>query len=185
LPKPEEQPLPPEDHKDFFRALVHNCIVTYGRIFNDKLALDYNQVTGKLRPMVLDDPEYRKETRSMLAKAKIDEVEKIDGLLDDINSEYSGGDGYEFRDRKGKKSLSPAMTKDMLTFKMKLNSDRRDLLFRDDEDKELDESNGLNMFFVPVTREDLNNLSKVEIYIPKDTGADLGKLEAEDDVPVS
>lgn len=77
----------PED----FEQLVDLCIDTFRITYNDTTALDANGVIGKLRAMVLDDERYKRETKRLLAKRRIDELREINDLISEV-SEAGEGD---------------------------------------------------------------------------------------------
>jgi hypothetical protein len=154
------------DSPDYFRVLVDNCIATYEKTLNDKLSLDYNQVVGKMRSMVLDDEEYQKQTRSIRAKRFIEEVEELDALealaegIDDYDEDDP--DSYDPRNG-GKKSKKSSADKDEINLRFKLAQERREFLKLDSKIDETDETEALNLFFIPVTREEMARLETVEV----------------------
>jgi hypothetical protein len=159
----------PEDSSspDYFRTLVDNCVATYEKTLNDKLALDYNQVVGKMRSMVLDDEEYQKQTRSIKARRFIEEVEELDALealaegVDDYDEDDP--DGYDPRNGGKKKDKRTSADKDEINLRFKLAQERREFLKLDSKDDEADETEALNLFFIPVTREEMERLETVEV----------------------
>ena len=72
---------------DDFNELVELCIDTYRITFNDTTALDANGVIGKLRAMILDDVRYKRETKRILARRRIDELREINDLLGEVSYE--------------------------------------------------------------------------------------------------
>jgi hypothetical protein len=164
-PLPKITNLPKnKNSQDYFRALVNNCIAAYARTYNDKLSLDYNQVMGKMRSMVLDDEEYQKQTRSLRARRIIEEAEELDALealaegIDDYDEDDP--DSYDPRKKKSKKTSAD---KDEINLRFKLAQERRSFLKLDSRSDETDETEALNLFFVPVTREEMAKLETAEI----------------------
>jgi hypothetical protein len=183
-PLPEITDLPEDKNSvDYFRALVDNCIAAYARTYNDKLALDYNQVMGKMRSMVLDDEEYQKQTRGLRARRIIEEAEELDALealaegIDDYDEDDP--DSYDPRRKNAKKSSAD---KDEINLRFKLAQERRSFLKLDSRSDETDETEALNLFFVPVTREEMLKLETVEVN-EGDYGADslVNENDAEED----
>jgi hypothetical protein len=170
----------PEDerHPDYFKLLVRNCVAAYGKTFNDKLALDYNQVTGKMRALVLDNEEYRKLTRSIRAKRIIEEAEELDALAALAEGVYDDGEGGSddqsaFDPRSGGKNRrrKTSADKDELNMRFKVAQERRAFLKLDARAEEIEEADALNIFFVPVTREEFEALSSVEAHEGEEDGA--------------
>jgi hypothetical protein len=148
--------LPEQDGPDYFRTLVRNCIETYRELPNDALCLDYNRVSGKLRAMVLDDAEYKLETRNIYAKQQLDAlrgIEKLeksafDGAADD-------GDGFDYDPRgRGKKKKAFGADKDMLNIRRGIAQMKRDLLESLSENSNTAERDATNLLFVGMTREE-------------------------------
>jgi hypothetical protein len=173
--------LPDQKHPDYFRIVVQNCITAFTRLPNNKMALDYCRVSGKLRAMVLADEEYIQETRSIYAQqqlSEIDETERLASLAED-----SGEEDEEYvnpRDKgkdtsKGKKRQA-AVDRDMLSMRFKAAQLRRELL---NEIKEQDtgELDAMYTFFVPVSEEELEKMDTVEIFAgSKDESGVLNEL---------
>jgi hypothetical protein len=176
----------PEDEKlpDYFRLLVRNCVAAYARTYNDKLALDYNQVIGKMRALVLDDNDYQKQTRSIRAKRIIDEAVELEELAALARGEDALGDDdeddpdrYDTRPgaKKGKKTA--AADKDEINLRFKVAQERRIFLNLNANADEAEEAEALNLFFVPVTREESERLDTVEANAGE---GDSGSALAED-----
>lgn len=156
-----------EQHPDYFRALVRNCVAAYARTYNDRLALDYNQVIGKMRSLVLDDNEYQKQTRSIRAKRIIEEAEELEELAELAKGSGGGDDENDpakYDTRSGaKKSKTAAIDKDEINLRFKVAQERRALFNLNADANETDEAEALNLFFVPVTREESERLDTVEV----------------------
>jgi hypothetical protein len=163
-----------ERHPDYFRALARNCVAAYARTYNDRLALDYNQVIGKMRSMVLDDDEYQKQTRSIRAQRIIEEAEELEELAELAR----GADGEDEDDpaqhdpRPGsKKSKTASADKDEINLRFKVAQERRIFLNLNANTEETDEAEALNLFFVTVTREEAERLDTVEAHAGDDDGS--------------
>jgi hypothetical protein len=165
---PEFVELPEDEkHKDYFALLVRNCIAAYGKTYNDKLALDYNQVTGKMRSLVLDNDEYKKQTRSIRAKRIVEEAEELEelaalaeGIYEDDEDDQ---DLYDPRNSGKKRQKKSSADKDEINLRFKVAQERRAFLNLDSHADETEEADALNLFFVPVTREEFEQLDTVEV----------------------
>jgi hypothetical protein len=152
-----------------FRALVARCIKSYGSFFDDGLSLDYNRVTEtKLRSMILQDPEYRQETRYLYAKRIMDNIHEMDELSQLAAGMYEEEDeDYDVRGVKQKKKRPASADKDMITMRFRAAQERRELL------SEVNKVNGdaldaINLFFIPITAEEFARLETVEIFEERD-----------------
>jgi hypothetical protein len=183
-------PLPDSGSPDYFRSVVRNCITAYERLNSDSMALDYCKVADKrLRAMVLDDAEYKSETKSIYARQRIEEIEKIEyleqlaGGIDDNLAEDDGG--FVHPSDRGKSSTKKVTTadKDMLNMRFKAAQIKRDIL-KDMANTAADsERDAVNFIFIPVAREEFEKLLTVEIS-EGSNDADLDELiGVKEDVP--
>ena len=141
--------------KDSFDLLVDNCIEMYSKLLNNGMALDACRVQGKMRALVLKDERYIRETRAIKASKYLSELSDIDRMIQQTdNMMYADDDG-----RGGSK-----MEKDALNMKLKAAQMRRELLSLTAENSEDNEDDGLNFFFTPVTREEMERMKRVEIH---------------------
>jgi hypothetical protein len=167
--------LPREGSPDYFRVLVRNCIETYKELPSDAVCLDYNRVPGKLRAMILDDDEYKTETRNIYARQRLEELREIDTLAKlALNDAEDGAEEYDPRNR-GKKKKTGGADKDMLTMRFKAAQMRRELISSLNENSNVSERDTTCLMFVNTVREDIEKSIADEIY---DGGADdaLGEL---------
>ena len=124
-------------------------------LLNDSMALDYCGITGKDRKLILNDPEFTKEARRLKAEKYIEEINDINSIIkslgrsNDENARFSDGDEDPTK---------------IITLKMKVTAMRREMLSLSSSDKEADESDSLNIFFIDVTREEFEKLMNVEIH---------------------
>jgi hypothetical protein len=162
--------LPPQDASDYFRLLVRNCIETYKELPNDAMCLDYNKVSGKLRALVLDDEEYKQETRNIYAKQRLEELYEIDNLAKLALSEEEDGEENDPRSKGKKKKISGA-DKDMLNMCFKAAQMRRELIASLNEDSGASERDAVNLMFVGMSREEIEKSTRDEIYEGDDDGA--------------
>jgi hypothetical protein len=167
--------LPPQDAPDYFRLLVRNCIETYKELPNDAMCLDYNKVSGKLRALVLDDEEYKQETRNIYAKQRLEELYEIDNLAKLALSEEEDGEESDPRSKGKKKKISGA-DKDMLNMRFKAAQMRRELIASLNEDSGASERDAVNFMFVPIDEAEFRKLITVEVNEGSDSEDVLDEL---------
>jgi hypothetical protein len=154
--------LPEQDAPDYFRLLVRNCIETYKELPNDAMCLDYNRVSGKLRAMVLDDEEYKQETRNIYARQQLEELRKIDGLE---KLALSGDDDGDEIGPRGKGRKKPSgVDKDMLNIRKGIAQMKREIIAALDENNSASERDATNLLFVGMAREEVERSAKNELY---------------------
>jgi hypothetical protein len=162
--------LPDEGSNGYFRIIVHNCITAYARLFNDKLALDYNKVIGKTRALVLADIEYQRETRSIYSRRMWEEVEEIERLVsiadsmgdEDVEETVEDNDPRNKGKQKPKKRVTTA-DKDMLNMQFKALQARREMLNLSADAEAASETDALNHMFVALTADEFERLKQTEI----------------------
>jgi hypothetical protein len=177
--RPRFLTLPDEGDADYFRVVVRNCITAYSRLFNDKLALDYNKVIGKTRALVLADIEYQRETRSIYSKRmweEVDEIERLVKIADGMDDGDTGESEVESKDprNKGKEPKKKKVTtadKDMLNMQFKALQARREMLNLSASTETAEETDALNIMFVPLTRDEFERLKSVEVFEGTDDAA--------------
>ena len=166
--------LPGKDSPDYFNTLVQSCIAAYEKLNNDSLALDYCKVVDRrLRVLILDDPVYRQETKSIYAQQRLQEIEEIEYLSSlASSSDVEDGDDTNKKDeyvhpsergKKKKTEKSTAVDRDMLNMRFKAAQMTRELR-KDMANAAGDtESHAVNFLFVPILREEFEKLATVEI----------------------
>jgi hypothetical protein len=169
--------LPPQDAPGYFRLLVRNCIETYKELPNDAMCLDYNKVSGKLRALVLDDEEYKRETRNSYAQRQLEELREINTLmrLATDGGGYGEEDSQEAHDprrngKQGKKGPGVA-DKDSIAMRLKAAQIRRELIASLNEDNNASERDAVNFLYVAMTREEVNKNVALELYEGSEDGA--------------
>ena len=143
---------------DEFNKVVAKVIECYKKVLNSGMALDACRVQGKLRAMILADPEYIKETRAIRAEKyfqELDEVEEIRKKANSLDMDDGGRGGAQ-------------SVKDAVTLQLKAAQMRRDLLQLSSESSKDDESDALNFFFCPVSREEMEKMKRVEVFYGAD-----------------
>jgi hypothetical protein len=126
------------------------------------MCLDYNRVTGKLRALVLDDEEYKQETRNIYAKQRLEELQEIDSLAA-LATSGEEEEEYDPR-RKGKKKKTASAEKDMLTMRFKAAQMKRELINALNTTAGTSERDAVNLWVVNVSREEIVKSIKAELY---------------------
>jgi hypothetical protein len=155
-------PLPGEEHPDYFAILVRNCITAYEKLPNDRMALDYCKVTGKLRAMVLGNETYIKETRNTSARHRLEELEELE-YLKSIAAGEDGDEGYEHDPRRRGTGKKTNIDRDILNMRFKAAQLKRELLSEISKEAGDTEKDAVNVFFVGMTREEFHRLETVEV----------------------
>ena len=174
-------PLSDKDSPDYFAALVQNCIGAYEKLNNDSLALDYCKVSDKrLRVMILDDEEYKRETKSIYARQRLEEVQELEYLANLAANEDADEDDegeYIHPSERGKKRTKKSITidKDRLNMRFKAAQIKREIMKEMAEAAGDTESHAVNFLFVPITREEFEKLATAEINYGTDN-ADFDEL---------
>jgi hypothetical protein len=169
--------LPDRNDPDYFRVLVRNCIETFKQIPNNKLVLDYNRVSGKLRALILDDEEFIRETRNIYAKQQLEEIQEIEYLARLATNGINGdeGDAYDDpRDRgknKGKKVTTAE--KETLVMRFKAAQMKREILAGMSADANDTERDAVNFMFVNLEHKEIEKSLRDEIY----EGEDIDTLD--------
>jgi hypothetical protein len=127
------------------------------------MCLDYNRVSGKLRVMVLEDEEYRRETRNIYAKQRLDELREIDSLAKLALEEHKDDEEENDPRNRGKKKRTHGMDKDKLAMRFKAAQMRRELVASLNDDNAASERDMANFLFVSVTREEIEKNIRCEL----------------------
>ena len=169
---------------------VKKCIEAYKDLMNVGLALDYCRIQGKLRTMIMRDPEFIRETKAIRAESYREELKEVQAIYEAASKLGDNDDGYVGDDGrteggKGRKKNQVGNDKDALTLQLKAASMRRDLKSLSAEDTDSNEESTLNFFFTALTREEMEALKEVEVN--HGTGDDsalmaMGGEDAEEDV---
>lgn len=138
------------------REKILEVLEAFKILLNDSMALDYCGITGKDRKIILNDPYFIKETRRIKAEKYIEEIKEINNLLTALN--YA-----EFNENKRFSEFDEDTSK-IINLKMKVTAMRRELLSLTASDKESDESDGMNIFFIDVSRKEFEKMVNVEVH---------------------
>lgn len=156
-----------------FKEIVSRVIECYKKVLNSGMALDACRVQGKLRAMILADPEYIRETKAIRAEKYFQELDEIEEIRKKANSLDIDDGG-----RGGGQSV-----KDAVTLQLKAAQMRRDLLQLSSDNSD-DEADALNFFFCPVSREEMERMKRVEVFYGSgDDDAVLASLVEETSTP--
>lgn len=158
---------------DEFNKVVAKVIECYKKVLNSGMALDACRVQGKLRAMILADPEYIKETKAIRAEMyfkELDEVEEIRKKANSLDMDDGGRGGGQ-------------SVKDAVTLQLKAAQMRRDLLSLSADAGKDDEADALNFFFCPVSREEMEKMKRVEVFYGSDDNDAVYASLLEDTAP--
>ena len=128
----------------------------FSLLLNDSMALDYCGITGKERKLILNDPDFKRESKRIKAEKYIEEINDINEIIKSLGKSTSG-ENARFSD-------SDEDPTKVINLKMKVATMRREMLSLSSNDKETEESESLNIFFIDVTREEFERLQNVEIH---------------------
>jgi hypothetical protein len=163
-------PLPEKNDPDYFRSLVKDCVAAYEKLNNDSLAMDFCKVVDRrLRALILDDEEYRRETKSIYARQRLEEVQELDYLAglaanEEVEDENEDDEEWVHPSERGKKGKKVApVDRDMLNIRFKALQLKRDAM-RDMANVAGDaERDTVNHVFMSVGRGEFEKLVTIEI----------------------
>jgi len=195
--KKQVEAVSPEESVDHFRLLVQECIKSYEKLNNDSLTLDICKVSDKrLRALILDDEEYKRETKSIYAQQRLAEIMELEHLASLASSGEAAAvvaeedDEYVHPSDRGKKKRaavpkkSSAVDRDMLNIQLKTAQMKRELrkeMFDTAGDLERD---AVNFIYITSTREDLEAQVAMEMHKGVDDAKLKELLGTKEDIPV-
>jgi hypothetical protein len=135
---------------------IPDVLEAFSLLLNDSMALDYCGITGKERKLILNDPVFAREARKIKAERYIEEIKDINGIIKSLGTTATDENSRIGNDDED-------ITK-KLNLKMKVTSMRREMLSLSSNDKETEESDSLNIFFIDVTREEFERMLNVELH---------------------
>lgn len=135
---------------------IPEVLEAYELLLNDAMALDYCGITGKERKLILNDPAFTTAARKIKAGKYIEEIKDINGLISSL--------GRNANDDNARIGGNEEDVTKIVNLKMKVTSMRRELLSLTTNDKETEESESLNIFFIDVSREEFERMLNVEIH---------------------
>jgi hypothetical protein len=125
--------------------------------------------------MILDDDEYKKETRNIYAQQQLEAISEIDYLARLASNSNDEDEDNDPRSR-GKNKKASGADKDMLNMRFKAAQMKRELIAAMNEDA-VSERQVLPMLYVAVTAEEFARFDTVEDH----TGTDDACLDELDD----
>lgn len=184
--------LPEKTDPKYVPALIDACVAAFEHFLDDGLALDYMGVSGKTRPIVLDNEDYQIRTRMVRAERFMEEIDDVDGMIKDIKASAPTETSVDIRNPKEMDEFTKDF-KETLGLRMKLTQMRRDLLDVTKQ-KETEEVDALNVFFIALTPEEFAAMGNVETHegtdsvtlqeeVKKEQQQKSSGLDEEDDTP--
>jgi hypothetical protein len=157
--------LPDEDDPKFFDLAVDACILAFNKLQDAGMALDYIGIKGKLRPIIMKDERFVRTTRMMKAELYMEEIEDAMDMVDELDHEEDITNGtYDIRNLDSKDAAALAKDqKDRFAQRMKLK-DRLSELRSISKEKETEEVDALNIFFISLTPEEFAKMQNVEVH---------------------
>ena len=135
---------------------IPEVLEAFELLLNDSMALDYCGITGKSRKLILSDTEFIRAAKKIKAGKYIEEIKDVNELMKSL--------GHTKSDENARFSEGDEDPTKIINLKMKVASMRRDMLSLTSNDKETEESESLNIFFIDVSREEFERLQNVEIH---------------------
>lgn len=135
---------------------IPEVLQAFELLLNESTALDYCGITGKDRKLILNDSAFACASKRIKAGKYLEEITDINNIIRSIgrsgadeNSRFSDGDEDPTK---------------IITLKMKAQSMRREMLSLSSNDKESEESESLNIFFLDVSREEFERMVNIELH---------------------
>lgn len=155
--------LPHPSAKNYLAVLIDECVKAYHRCMSDTLALNYIGVTGKDRAMVLENDDYRRRTRQAAAEKHMEIIVEVEQMAQDLTSEMPDERDYNIREP-GVADRYDKDYKDNLNQRLKVLDIKRDVLRMGHDTDDSNEVDAINIFFIPITREEFERLGTVEVH---------------------
>lgn len=156
--------LPDKNDPRYLEELISACIGAFRVFGKDSVAMNFMGVAEKLRPLVLENERYKVQTRMAKADKMLEEIEEIEQISKALKNDTPRQPKYDSRNPNQKDMDEYEKNiKENLTLRLKVAEIRRGLLSTTDED-EKDSADALNIYFIPVTREEFAALKSVEVH---------------------
>ena len=130
----------------------------YQLLLNDSMALDFCGIDGKDRKLILSDPMFIREARRIKAGKYIEEIQDINEIVTSLGRNRRRGENDRITEEDDEDPTK------IIYLKMKVATMRREMLSLSSNDKETEEKESLNIFFIDITKEEFINLQNVEIH---------------------
>lgn len=161
MSRPKIKTLPDKASPNYLDAVIQNVIEAYKFFQSDSMALDYCSIRGPLRSTVLAHSDYKTQTRYIRAEKYLEEIEEVQQLTKDLRGTEPSD--VDFRDSRDPDKEYQRQYKDWFAMRLKTAEMRRELLSLSRKDDESEEASALNIYFVPISREEFEQLKNVEI----------------------
>jgi hypothetical protein len=160
----ERPELPDESDPNFMDKAIDACIAAYKILQDDTTALNYMGIKGRIRPIVLKNERYITETRKYKADLMMETIEDTLEMMEELETEEVNAT-KEFDIRNATPGDVIAMGKDAKErFNQKLKlQDRLADMRNMTKEKENEEVDALNIFFIPLTAQEFQQMQNVEI----------------------
>ena len=135
---------------------IPEVLAAYELLLNEAMALDYCGITGKDRKIILNDPAFSTKARKIKAEKYIEEINDLTSISNSLKNSTRKenariGDEEDFIAKK-------------IELKMKVANMRRSMLSLTSNDKEGEESESLNIFFIDLPKEEFERMLNIEIH---------------------
>lgn len=160
----ERPALPDENDPKFMEAAIDACVKAFQILQDDTTALNFIGIKGRIRPIVLKNERYITETRKYKAELMMEAIEDHLDMLDELDHEEIQAT-KEFDIRNASPSDVIAMgkdAKDRFAQRLKIQDRLADMRSMTKE-KENEEVDALNIFFIPLTSKEFEEMQNVEI----------------------
>jgi len=155
---------------------IPEVLEAFELLLNESMSLDYCGITGRDRKIILNDSDFSRESKRIKAGKYLEEIKDINEIVKSIGRS-SGSENARFND--GDEDPSK-----VINLKMKAQSMRREMLSLSSNDKESEESESLNIFFLDVSREEFERMLNIEIHDGDENAKLVGDSEKESPMDV-
>lgn len=120
-------------------------ITAFKKLYKLDLAFDYAMVSQEMRIAMLEDPDFNMEIAHHRASLYLTQIKQLDKVISDAENDDDKGSAQSI----------------LKSIEMKQRIINEDLDGGDDDE------NALNVFFIPLSREEYEKMATVEIFTPK------------------
>lgn len=166
--------LPDENDATYIEKAIDACVKAFEILQDDTTALNYIGIKGRIRPIILKNERYITETRKYKAELMMEAIEDHLEMLDELDTEEVRAT-KEFDVRNATPGDIISMGKDAKErFAQRLKiQDRLAEMRSMTKEKENEEVDALNIFFVPLTAKEFADMQNIEINEGHDDDASL------------
>lgn len=157
--------LPNENDPEFMEKCIDACIAAYKILQDDTTALNYMGIKGRIRPIILKNERYATETRKYKADLMMESIEDTLDMMEELDhEEATATKEFDIRNATPNDVISMGKdAKDRFTQRLKLQDRLADMRNMTKE-KENEEVDALNIFFIPLTQAEFAQMQNVEIH---------------------